>query len=284
MIDRPLDVSQDQEDAFRLHTKTLADKLETLVAEILSEIEDQTLRDQIQYVVFEPNDALTKRRYRRPVGKFQLLIEQLYLSYDDKEDTLDTLLKASILVHEYYDIVDDLIDSDIKQGSELEIVVTIELLVPLIVKYIGKLGPGAATYWSDRTIETVGSFVLELSSEPSESAYRELLERQSTLFGSMTGVCAVSTGREDETVQRASKIGRTYFCYEQLLRDYRQYERDEPSPWNAWNLLGEYEAQTLATEQRKAFQNSIAQIPPARRSLIEPLVATDVETYQASLH
>lgn len=283
MFDRPLDVSDAQAEAARSHAADLDERLRNHVSAVLAEVEDETLRTQIRFVAFEPNDALPKRRHHPPTGKIQYLVEQLYLSCDPEGDRVDDLLRATTVAHEYYDIVDDVIDGDVADGSELEVFVTNELLGPLLVRLLGRLGPEAVDYWSARTLRAVGSFVAELSGEPSADAYRDLVERQSNLFGSVAGLSAVVAGADEASVERAATAGRAYFQYEQFLRDLYQYERDDPDPWNAWRLLSESEALAYVSERRMTFERSIADLPAERERLLRPLVATDLDAFRESL-
>lgn len=283
MLDRPLDISDSHEETFRSHVEDLEERLRDHVSEILNELNHDELRNQIQFVVFEPNDALPKRGHYPPLGKIQHLVEQLYRSYDPSAEDLDALLRATIAIHEYYDIVDDVIDGELAQGHELEVFVTNELLVPIVIRYLGRLGQEAVEYWSTRTFQTVGSFVTELSSTPSATAYRNLVDRQSTLFGSLTGLGAVVAGEDETIVDRVASAGRAYFRYEQFIRDLHQYEQDDPDPWNAWKLMSEDDALAYVSEQREAFEQFLEELPPERAHLLCPLVAIDVNAFRESL-
>ncbi|MFC3957917.1 hypothetical protein [Halovivax cerinus] len=281
MLPGPLEIDDTDEAAVRSQLKTLFERLHDLVSDVLSEIDQPELRRQIRHVAFQSTEALPKRS-SRPTVVIHHLVEQLFLSYDPDGDSLDQVLRAAVIAMEYYDIVDDVIDGDVRAGHELDVLVTNELLFPLFVRHIGRLGQPATDYWSERAVRTVGSLVVEYSSEPSAETYRTLVDRQSYLFGSMTGLGAVAAGAGQADVERAEQIGRTYFTYDQFRLDLRQYEGGDDDPWNLWRLCGDDEATGMIVAQRAEFERLIEPLPDDRRRLLRPLVATDIESYRAS--
>lgn len=282
MLHRPLAVEPECERALENALHDLQDRLHRRVTELLEVIDEPEIRRQVRYVAFEASDALPKRR-TRPTVIVHHVVEQFYRGYASDTDRLGDLLSTSVAAMEYYDIVDDVIDGDVAAGHEVEVVVTNELLMPLFVRALGRLGQEAVEYWTDQSLRTVGSFVMELSSEPSAENYRELLDRQAHLFGSVTGLAAVAAGAVEEDVERAAAAGRAYFRYDQILLDFRQFVQDDDDPWNAWTLLDEESTRSYLDRQRSTFERHVETLPEEHRRLLTPLVAVDVDEFRLSL-
>lgn len=282
MLYEPLDLPDEQEQAIESALENLSERLEEYVGDVLAEIDSKDTGRQIRYVAFEANEVLPKRSYR-PTVVIHHIVGQIYRSHATDCDSLDQLLRTTVVAMEYYDIADDVIDGDVAQGHEAEAFLTNELLMPLLVRHLGRLGPEAIEHWSEDSIRTAESWVFELSNDPSAATYRTLVDKQSELFGSMTALSAVTAGADDAAIERAGEIGRTYFKYDQFVLDLRQYEKGDEDPWNAWNLMGEDEAKSYLMEQRSEFERLIGHLPRERQRLLRPLVATDIDAFRASV-
>lgn len=282
MVFEPLDVSQVDERRFWEEFGLLEKQLHKYEKRLVQNIDDPATQHQIQFIAFTPTELLPKRD-QRPTIEINYLIKHIYLSYGSNKKELETALAASIGAMEYYDIVDDLVDGDVKDGHEVEVIVTNELLMPLFVRLLGEVGDQAVIHWADHAGQTVESWVAEMSSEPSLSSYRELIEQQSHLYGSVAGLAAIAAGADDTVVERATAIGQTYFQYEQLLLDLLQWKKSDSDPWNAWALADSCEARKWVDNKRSTFESLIEPFPADRRQLLSPLVATDVSTFLESL-
>jgi hypothetical protein len=282
MVFEPLDVPEVNEERFWDERKRLRSRLDGYVDQLLQRTDDPAVRDQVQFVAFTPTEVLPKRE-QRPTVEVNYLAERLYLAHDPDGKQLDAALAVSVGAMEYYDIVDDVVDGDVRDGHEIEVVVTNELLMPLFVQSLGEVGSQAVVHWADHAGQTVGSWVAELSGEPSLSAYQELVDRQSHLYGSVTGVAAIAAGAEETAVERATAVGRAYFRYEQLLLDLSQWEQGDDDPWNVWRLADAPDAREWINEERATFERLIESLPAEQQQLLAPLVATDISAFRESL-
>ncbi|QLH78899.1 hypothetical protein HZS55_17080 [Halosimplex rubrum] len=245
--------------------------------DIVAEMPSETGRDWVRTIAFSQNDALPKRK-RRPTRRIEYLVEQLYLARDSDTDALEDLLRFTLLVQEYYDITDDIIDGDVAHGKEAEVFITHEYLMPVLADHVGRLGPEARSYWCDDAVWMVECFTDELTAEPSAETYFDILTKQANLFGSMTGTCGVVAGADRETVERYAAIGTLYFELDQLLLDGFQYG-DEAYPWNVWSLLPEDEALARLRARKEALDDHLETLPTRTAERVKPLIAVDLDTW-----
>ena len=276
MLNRPTNLSEDRVREIERTLRELRTRLKRHVEAILEDVESEVLRNQLRQVAFASNELLPKRR-RRPSVEIHHLVEQLLLAYGSEGKTTDNVLRFTLAVQEYYDISDDLIDGDVAEDSETEVLVTNELLLPLVLRLLGRLGDDAVTYWSHHAFRMASSFADELLYDPSAEAYLDLIDKQSELFGAVTGVATIAADCSDGRVERAEAIGAAYFKHEQFLLDLEQYDGDDSDPWNAWHLLSADEA----TDHIRGWQDDIIRLtdtlPDEHAELIRPLVAVDLD-------
>lgn len=276
MLHRPTDLSEERVRAVERDLRELRTRLGYHVEAILEDVESDVLRNQLRQVAFSSNEMLPKR-HRRPTVEIHHLVEQLHLAYGSDDATGDKLIRFTLAVQEYYDISDDLIDGDVAEGSETEVLVTNELLLPLVIRYLGRLGDDAVAYWPRHAFRMASSFADELLSDPSPEAYLDLVDKQSELFSAVTGLVAIATDCSDARVERAEAIGAAYFKHEQFLLDLEQYDADDADPWNAWHLFPADEA----TEHVRNWQDEVLELtddlPDEHAERVRPLVAVDVD-------
>ncbi|WP_155120738.1 hypothetical protein [Haloarcula sp. K1] len=274
---KPSTLSDAELDYFSEMYNSFDHKIRQFADEITEELPSETASSQVAAIAFSPNDALPKRE-ARPTRRIAYLAEQLYLAQEDNDDHLAPLLKFTILMQEYYDITDDIIDGDVAAGSEANVFLTLQYLMPALTKYLTRIGVNTTAYWSEQAIQMVDCFRDELVSEPSPEVYLDLLEKQALLYSTVTGLCGLISGGDAALVNRYETIGNLYFKHEQLLLDGYQFG-EESYPWNAWELLPEEEAMTLFKELRTELNTALDILPASRRKRVRPLISIDVSTW-----
>ncbi|MDS0260074.1 hypothetical protein NDI56_11785 [Haloarcula sp. S1CR25-12] len=197
---------------------------------------DET-RQYVYRLAFKGNDVLPKRDRRpKPTTAFQA--DQIHRIHGGDEETRQTLLQFAIIVAEYYDIVDDVIDGDVKPGHEREAIVALQFLMPVLVRLLHRLGDDAVEYWTWEATELVECCVHEPTADEkqTEAGYLDLLEEQALLRSSITGLAAIVAGADDEEIARAEEVGRTVHKLMQFTTDLNQYGSDD-DPSNAVALF-----------------------------------------------
>lgn len=278
MIDSKMTLSQTQEEMLERRVDDLQLQLLDCIDQLLSELPNPEMRALVYETAFEGNDILPKRS-SRPKIETALLVEQLSLAYDPAGTHLETLLEFTVAVTEYYDICDDVLDNDVSKDNFSDVFVVLQLLFPLFVRRLDRLGSEAATFWTDRAISLVAAPTTELSCEPSLEAYRSIVDQQVELFGFVTGLAAVVAGGDDSEIRTAERIGHVYYTYEQFLIDAEQYAQDDDDPWNLWALTDEADAIDHISEQRELAHELTAGLPKRRRETIRSLFAHDLDSW-----
>lgn len=119
----------------------------------------------------------------------------------------------------------------------------------------------------------------ERNTEPTLENYQVIVERQSHLYGCITGLCAIAVGADRDAVRRAEAIGRTFYEYEQFIGDRNEYDSGDDDPWNLWHLASESDAVDHLLERRKAIEPQLATLPEERATAIRALFAQDLEAW-----
>lgn len=279
---RPTAVSESRAAAFEREFASFRSRLDEYVTELLGEVETPEITDLLQRLVFTPNEALPKRSVR-PTYRIEYVAEQVYRSGvagEASTSELRTLLQFTVLVQEYYDIADDILDGDVAEGSEPAVFVTNEYLFPLATRRLGALGAEATRYWADRAVEMVDWFRLEVEEPPAAETYVEILDRQSRLYGAITGLSALVAGGSEPVVEEAAAFGRSYFRAEQLLLDGEQYAGGDADPWNAWELMAREDVLKRLRETADELDRFLDEsVEPDQRRALRPLVAVDLDAW-----
>ncbi len=233
--------SYDDEDLeyFREFYTQALNQLEVLLKE---EYDSEPTRQHLYALAFKKNDVLPKRD-SRPKITTAFQADQIYRIHDDDEETRRTLLQFGIVVAEYYDIVDDVVDGDVKPGHERHALLIAQLLMPVLARLLARLGTAAVEYWTRQATALVEAPLLYEPSEDTEHtgpAYLELLEHQASLRSSVTGLAALVADANDEEVTRAEEIGTTVHKLMQFATDLDQYPSDD-DPWNAVSIYSREE-------------------------------------------
>jgi hypothetical protein len=276
---RPVALPEPERREFTASVESIERRLDAAVERLLSDIDSEAIQEEVYTVAFAASEALPKR-VRRPAPLLGYLVEQVTLAYDPDGEHTDALLEFTVAVHEYYDIFDDLVDGDVADAWETEVTIAQQFLLPLIVRRLQQFGQRATDYWSDHAIRKLSSEYLELSREPSIEAYLDIVAVQAELFGFLTGTAAIVAGADDEEIDRAAAVGRTFYEFEQLLLD-REQARDDDNPWNAWVLADEETVLSQLRQLRSESADLVEQFPSAQATAIRGLFAVDFDTWLA---
>lgn len=200
----------------------------------------------------------------------------MYWQYGDDEGTLDTLIELTITISEHYDIADDVVDESVAPGQYPDAIVAMELLMPLFIRRLHRLGTDAVEFWTERSLSLIESPYREMHETPSVDAYRQILQRQSNLFGFVTGLAPVAAGADETAIERAERIGREFYIYEQYMVDREGYDRGEAGAWNIWELVSEDQAVELMNERAGEITDLASVFPKETQTAIRALVAQDI--------
>ena len=246
---------------------------------ILTAYEETETAQFVYDRAFSPNDLFPKRQ-RRPKTDSALLTEQVYREFGTDESTLDALLDLSILSQEYYDILDDAVDGDVAPDRDGEAILTSQLLLPRIHERLAVIHPDASTFWAGRIERLVTAPQLERTTEPSEEAYLALLDRQSNLYGALTGLAALAADTDDATVDDAERLGRTIYKHDHFVHDRLQFEDGRREEWNAAALLSEEEVVDRLRAWRETVEELTASFDDERATILRGLVALDIDAWR----
>lgn len=277
LISRPRTLSESEISDVEAHLdEHRAQSLEAL-KELLVTIEDEEMGQFVYNIAFRPNDALPKREYR-PKMDIGIFVDQLYTHFDPEAPHDTELLQFVYTVHEYYDIFDDVVDDDVAPGREREVVLASQAMMPLMVRLVHSLGDDAVEYWTRGAMRLTSSPTMEDDATPSTEAYLDLLDRQSELYGFLTGLAPIVAGEPDQR-DDAKTIGKAMFKQEQLVLDCEQYEDEPDDPWNARALFSQAEILTLLSEWHDDVCRLTEPVSEPHASRIRALTALDTEAW-----
>jgi hypothetical protein len=277
MLYRPSALPPDRQETFESHAadlrKRLLDHVETLLTELVSEAAGGLVYE----LAFKPGEALPKRS-ERPKLDSALLAEQVYLHHDPAGERLDTVLEFTVAIQEYFDMLDDLVDGDVREDRRGEVVLATQLLLPLAVRRLDRLE--ATAYWCDGTARLLEAPLEEVRSEPADAAYREGLDAQAALYGVTAGIAALAGGGDEAAVERAEAVGEAIYHHTQVVLDYEQFLAGHAERWNA-GVLFEDEAAVLAflRDRRETVSRLVEPYDDARAARLEGLVTLDVDAW-----
>lgn len=229
------------------------------IEELLEGFYDSTtVRDLVYNRAFRANDVLPKRD-RRPKTTTAFVAEQIHRTHEGGADQRDALVTFAIVVAEYADILDDVVDGDVAEGHEDEALLVTQLLMPVLARLLHDLGDSAVEYWTGHATALVQApLVYETAGDPSREAYLDLLDRQALLRSSVTGLAAVVGGGDEAAIERAEAVGRLVHCLMQFSTDIAQYG-DDDDPWNAVALFDE----DAFLDQFDAYRDELATVTDA---------------------
>lgn len=277
IIERPTTLSEKEETSIEQSLTEYRTVLDEHVEGILEDIHQDRVAQQVNVFVFTPNDMLPKGG-RRPVVKPIFLLDQLYRAHGNGDPPAE-LIKFAIVVHEYSDIGDDLLDGDVSPGHELEALLTIQTFVPLMAKYANALGPNATELFAEEWFTMVNAQVGERVETMSVETYERVTEAQSSLFQVMTRLCAAEAGPEADGDEFAA-IGRAYYHYRTLLTDIYQYGKTGgEDEWNVVDVLEEDEIVQLVEKWKGKVHERVANLPEENRVPIERMSSADASRW-----
>lgn len=234
-------------------------QVESLLKE---EYDSESARQHLYALAFKENDVLPKRD-SRPKITTAFQADQIYRIHDSDEETRQTLLQFAIVVAEYYDIVDDVVDGDVKPDHERHALLVAQLLMPVLSRLLHRLGDAAVEYWTREATALVEAPLLHEQAEETEktgTAYFDLLENQASLRSSVTGLAAIVADANDEEVTRAEEIGTTVHKLMQFATDLDQYPSDD-DPWNAVSIYSREEFFTQYQRLRDELDEKLSSYP-----------------------
>jgi hypothetical protein len=279
----PLDLPDERRRAFEREVAAFEARATERIDALLGEVDDAPARAQLNRLVFSANEVLPKRDARP--GRVSLLsaylVEQLHVEYagsdPESETRRDRLVQFTLAVEEYADVVDDLVDGDVAEGRETEVLLTLQVLWPQLVRLLSALGQRETEYWTQHATALVAAPVTEMTREPGADTYRELVAEQATLFGFVTGLAAVAAGEDEPTVARAERLGELFFSVTQFLLDCEQYDGEEA--WNALAVMAPAEVRERLRAWQRAFETELEHLSAERTRRLRPLVAVDLEAW-----
>lgn len=280
MLYRPSDLAPAESEAFEAHAVDLRERLLDRVEALVLDLPSDDAGRLVYELAFKPSEALSKRE-ERPKLDTALLAEQVYLEHDPDGADLAAVLEFTAAVQEYFDVLDDVVDGDVTAGREPRAILATQLLLPLVLARVDRFG--ATARFADRVAELVDAPIRERGDDPTPDAYRDLLDRQATLYGLNAEISAVAAGASDREADRAGRLGRAIYRHRQAVLDYEQYVHETEAGWNAGALFGETELREYLGEQRQRVERLVADFEPDRARLIAGLVALDVEAWRDSL-
>jgi hypothetical protein len=291
---RPTEVSAQQQAAFDAHMQAVRNRVLDRVEPVLAPL-DPELQDAVYRVAFTPNEVLPKRD-RRPHVLAAHLAEQVYLAHDESSDQRAdgesgdgqadelgdrraALLDFTVLLQEYCDIFDDVIDGDVAEGHEERALAVTQFLLPLLVGRLNDLGPQAVDYWTRRVPRLNRALLTETREAPDAETYTEVLDGQSALFGIPTGLAAVAADCDEATVEQSEAIGELVFQYAQVALDLDQHEAGTDETWNAATLLGREAALDRLDEYTDRLETLLDPLPDEHAQLIATALAVDTDQW-----
>lgn len=276
------DLSPGQTERLERERRSLDAEVAACASNVLDHIPDEAYAARVEAIAFTANDVLPKRR-DRPRKLTAHVTNQLAQAYEVDDASRRTLLEFTVLVSEYYDALDDVLDGDVAPGRTKQALSATQMMMPLMVQYLHSMGSRAVGFWTERSIPMAGAWYVEGSEKPSRERYLTVVGQQANLVGSLTGLTAIVGEQRPEVVDRAETIGRTLFLFEQFLLDLKQHLGTDEDPWNAWKLLEEREVRDCLEDWRADVAELSAHLPDEHASMITALFATDVDRYRKTI-
>jgi len=277
MLYRPSGLPPDRQETFERHAADRRKRLLDHVEALLTELESNAAGGLVYELAFKPGEALPKRS-ERPKLDSALLAEEVYRHHDPEGERLNTVLEFTVAIQEYFDMLDDLVDGDVREDRRGEVVLATQLLLPLVVRRLDRLDVTA--YWCDGTMRLLEAPLEEVRIEPTDAAYREGLDAQAALYGVTAGIAALAGGGDEVAVERAETVGEAIYQHTQVVLDYEQFLAGHAERWNA-GVLFDDETAVLAflRDRRETVSRLVEPYDDARAARLEGLVALDVDAW-----
>ena len=242
---------------------------------LLNEVDPPAVRRLTEQLAFTPSDALPKRE-RRPKTEPSFLASHVYRGHTSTSDGGAAVIEFSTCVAEWFDILDDLADGDVRSGAEPEALVVAQVLSALATKRLHAFGDEAVEFWTERSLTLYATQLERREHDPDGETYVAILREEGTLFGFLTGTAALAAGADDDVVERAAAAGRAFYAFEHLLVDAENHHV-ETDAWNGWRLMSTAAFRTRVEEFREAVETAVDPLPDKHARAIRDLTAVDTE-------
>lgn len=246
------------------------------VGQLLGDVKRPELQQLCYELAFRPGEVLPKRRTRPQVTPVHLC-EQVHLAHRGPEHALQPLRRFVILVQEYYDLLDDLVDGDVAPGHEVQVMLVSQLLLPLMVRTLERVHPEAVDYWSGRCQTMVESLYVEKCETRSWDNYLRCIEHQSLLYGVCTGLAALAAGADSRQVDSAERLGCLAYCFSQLVLDLEQADTDGDDNWNALQFRSTVDVTQHLRAWSEEIHTAVSAFAAPHDRLLWGLYAVDVD-------
>jgi hypothetical protein len=239
-------------------------------------VKDKKIYRAISKIVFDSSDMLPKRG-SRPSIRLPYLANQLSGYHSENEYNLP-LIRFSLLYMEYYDIIDDIIDEDYNPDYRREVIISSQIILPLMIEILDSLSGPTVQYWSNHLKRMVSSPVYELANNCTIDNYLSIVDYQAEMGGILCGLAVMDAGGTADAVTYGWELGSTYYKYEQFILDYIQYKNGQIENWNLCELTSLYEAERYMETTRSIFVDKLSQYGDHFSNCVKPLVYVDLDS------
>jgi|GEM_PF-4363411 len=255
-------------------------QLEAQQEHILDSVGSEALANQLRTIGFEPNAVVSNNRQPGPsIVALGMVVNRLLDYFEADDPTVDTFLNLTLITDRYTDLTDDLLDDDVPDGAITEVMMTREILVPLLVDCLSKLDSATVQYWTNEILHLSEVLFKEATNEPSAAGYRSLLDQQAILFTSITGAAAVQLSRSTEEIRRSETLGRCLFIFSQIVRDCESHVPSKQDAWNAHELFTRSETLDLLRSQAEEFERQCVSLFDERPHRMEHLLDVGIDSW-----
>lgn len=279
---RPSTLNSNKQKRIDNYFEQLQSRLLAHIDGLLDEVHPEVMRQPIYETAFKASETLDKR-HRRPKTEVACLVEQIYTEYSQSNTPPDALLTISVIQPEYYDIFDDSIDGDVPSDKIEEVVLITQTLMPIMTQAVNELGDDSFSHWSSRISELTAAPYYEATLDSSFESYSIILNKQSKLFGSLTGISALAAGCSEQEVSDAEKIGELFYKFEQLVLDCEQYTPDTDERWNIRTYRSLDGVQPILTDWSEQLYDVTSSYSHTNKEIIRSLLALDFEKWSESV-
>lgn len=252
-------------------------RLGAIVEAILADIPDTRLRRLVAELAFAPSQALPKRALR-PNFKLAYITEQFYDALIDRADAPDApavpeaaeapddhrenLRRLVLTYHEGADMVDDLIDGDVRRGDELPVGLVVCTLANLSYRYAARLGEQAYRVYCQRQLDLPAAVLVEKQTPATLERYLRSVDLQAALIIAPLEAAAVLSGQASGGLPLAVRLGRSLYRYKQFSTDMFQQDPDRNLNLNQFCTPGELVERLQA--EHAALQQIISELPAGK--------------------
>jgi hypothetical protein len=255
-------------------------RLGATVEAILADIPDTRLRRLVAELAFAPSQALPKRALR-PNFKLAYITEQFYDALLDRadaaeapevpdareaaeapDDRRENLRRLVLTFHEGADMVDDLVDGDVRRGDELPVGLVVCTLANLSYRYAARLGERAYRVYCQRQLDLPAAVLVEKQTPATLERYLRSVDLQAALIIAPLEAAAVLSGQAAGGLPLAVRLGRSLYRYKQFSTDMFQQDPDRNLNLNQFCTPEELVERLQA--EHAALQQIISELPAGK--------------------